>query len=174
MNKRSSHIQVRKLSPSDLECVARIQQACYSGKFIEPADSFAAKLSVAPHFCFLAVHNKTPVGYVVALPWMFGDIPDLGGLEYAVPEHADGLYIHDIAVAPAARRMGVARQLLNGVLEAARREEYRGVFLVAIKGASSYWIRYGFRAVEVEGGAKRSLSAYGEGAVYMTKVNDGK
>lgn len=174
MNKRSSPLEIRKLSPNDLEHVARIQQACYSGRFLEPAESFAAKLSVAPDFCFLAVHNRTPVGYVVALPWVFGDVPDLGGLEYAVPEHADGLYIHDIAVTPVARGMGVARALFNGVLNAAGREEYRGVFLVAIKGASAYWKRYGFRAVEVEGEAKNSLSAYGEGAVYMMKANNGK
>src|SRR5690606_331761 len=163
-------MQIRRLSPNDLEHVSRIQQECYSGRFIEPADSFAAKLSAAPDFCYLAVHNNTPVGYVVALPWVFGDIPDLGGLEYAVPEHADGLYIHDIAVAPAARQEGVARELLNAVLNAARLKGYRGVFLVAIKGASSYWERHGFQAVQVDGRLKHGLSAYGEGAVYMMKA----
>lgn len=173
LNKRLP-MQIRKLSRLDLKHVSLIQQACYSGRFIEPAGSFAAKLSAAPDFCFLAVRNEAPVGYVVALPWVSGDIPDLGGLEYAVPERADRVYIHDVAVIPTARQAGVARELLDAVLIAARLAGYRGAFLVAIKGASSYWERHGFQAVQVDGRLKQSLSAYGEGAVYMMKANDGK
>lgn len=119
------------------------------------------------------LQRELPVGYVIALPWMLGDIPDLDGVEYSVPIHADGLCIHDLAVSPSARRAGTANQLLKAVLATARERGYKRVFLVAIQGASTYWQRHGFKVMQVDEALRRDLSAYGEDAVYMVRIDEG-
>lgn len=162
-------MKIRQASEFDLQAITRIQNECYSGHFIESADSFAAKLSAHPDFSFMAVHDDIPVAYAFALPWVFGDVQDLNGLEYSIPQNANGLYAHDFAVSPAARGSGVAERLLQSVLEAGKSKGYEQVFLVAVQGASSYWRRHGFEAVQANAALQRRLSTYGEGATYMAR-----
>jgi len=94
------------MSQSDLPEVSRIQRECYSESILESVDSFSAKLSASPDFCFTAVQGELVVGYVVSFPWVFGEIPDLDGAEYPVPPSADSLCIHDMAVTPTVRKVG--------------------------------------------------------------------
>jgi len=160
-------MKIREMSQSDLPSVSRIQRECYSESILESEDSFSAKLSASPDLCFVAVQGELLVGYVIALPWVFGEIPDLDGAEYSVPPNADSLCIHDMAVTPSARDVGAAKQMLNTVLGTANHMGYKQVFLVAIQGASSYWMRHGFEVVPAGNSLKRDLSAYGQEAVYM-------
>jgi|GEM_PF-1351155 len=148
-------MRIRALSHSDLADVARIQRECYGHGFIESVDSFAAKLAANAEFSFLATRQNVAVGYVVAFPWAFGEIPALNGLEYSIPPNADSLYIHDIAVVPTARGTGTARLLLDTVLSTARSKGYRRAFLVAVQGGrrvlETPWLRA--RATRRETGA---------------------
>lgn len=162
-------MKIRGMSQSDLPAISRIQRECYSEAILESVDSFSAKLSTSPHFCFSAVQGQLVVGYVVSLPWVFGEIPELDGSEYSVPPNADGLYIHDMAVTPSARDLGAAKHMLNAVLDTASQRGYKRIFLVAIQGASSYWMRHGFEVVPAGASLKRDLSAYGREAVYMAR-----
>lgn len=163
-------MKIRKLSQPDLPEVLRIQRECYSQDFLESADSFSAKLSAYPDFCFMAVQGEIVVGYVVALPWVFGEILDLDGVEYSIPPDPDSVCIHDMAVSPNARKAGAAKQLMDAVLDTAKQRAYERLFLVAIQGASSYWKRNGFEVVDVDESLKRDLSMYGEEATYMTRA----
>lgn len=163
-------MKIRRLSQSDLTEVCRIQRECYHPEILESAASFAAKLSAAPEFCFMAEQDDRALGYAVALPWLFGEIVALDGLEYSSPPQADSLCLHDVAVSPEARKTGTARQLLGAVMEAAAQSGYNRVFLVAIPGASSYWQRHGFEVVPVDEPVMRHLSHYGEGSTYMARA----
>lgn len=165
-------MKIRRMSQTDLPAISRIQRECYSETILESVDSFSAKLSASPDFCFVAVQRQQVVGYVVSLPWVFGVIPELDGSECSIPPNADGLCIHDMAVTPSARDIGAAKHMLNTVLEAANQQGYKRIFLVAIQGASSYWRRHGFEVVPAGASLKRDLSAYGREAVYMVKSED--
>jgi len=165
-------MKIRGMSQFDLPAVSRIQRECYSESILESVDSFSAKLSASPDFCFVAVQGQLVVGYVVSLPWIFGEIPKLDSAEYSVPPEADSLCIHDMAVTPSAREVGAAKHMLNTVLGTANHMGYKQVFLVAIQGASSYWMRHGFKVVPAGKSLKRELSAYGQEAVYMVKGED--
>ncbi|MDX9706976.1 MAG: N-acetyltransferase [Azospira sp.] len=162
-------MKIRRASLCDLQDIARIQGECYSDRFIESKASFAAKLTAHPDFSFVAFRGELAVGYVFALPWVFGSVPDLNGLAYSIPPDADSLYIHDIAVGQVARRAGLAERLLDSVLEAGREKGFGKAFLVAVQGASSYWQRHGFEAVQPDEALQHGLSAYGEGATCMAK-----
>lgn len=155
---------------ADLADVSRIQQACYSPEICESESSFAAKLIASPDFCFMAVKGELTAGYVVAVPWAFGEILDLDGEDYSAAAEADSLCIHDMAVSPAARKLGSAQYLLDAVLDAAQHKGYKRIFLVAVQGAAGYWQRHGFNVVAVGRKLQNELSGYGEGAVYMAKI----
>ncbi|WP_280569614.1 GNAT family N-acetyltransferase [Chromohalobacter sp. 296-RDG] len=163
-------MKIRKISQTDFMDISRIQRECYSEDLLESVGSFSAKLSANSDFSFIAVQNEMFVGYVMALPWIYGELLDLDGVDYSVPVDADSLCIHDIAVSRKARNAGAAKYLLNAVLESAKSRGYRQLFLVAVQGASSYWKRQGFEAVQVSEELKHHLSAYGEGAEYMTRT----
>lgn len=163
-------MKIRRMSPSDLPQVLRIQGECYDKGILESVDSFSAKLSAVPEFCFIALQGEKAVGYVISLPWAFGGIPALNGTEYTVPASADSLCIHDLAVAPTARKAGVARHLLEAVFDTARHQRYRQIFLVAVQGASSFWKCQGFEIMQADEMLQRSLSAYGADAEFMVKT----
>ncbi|HLU34882.1 MAG TPA: GNAT family N-acetyltransferase [Thermomicrobiales bacterium] len=163
-------MKIRRLSTKDLADVARIQRECYSGHFIESVESFAAKLSAHADFSFVAESGGVAVGYVVAFPWTFGEVPELGGLDYTPAPDTDSLYLHDLAVIPAARRSGAADRLFDAVLGAARSAGLERIFLVAIGTASRYWRRHGFEVVEVDEMLERRLEGYGAGATYMARA----
>jgi|SRR5690606_26509302 len=163
-------MKIQLMSHSDLPEVVRIQRECYNDSILESVDSFSAKLSAAPDFCFIAVQDQQMVGYVVSLPWTFGAIPELDGTEYSVPTNTDSLCIHDLAVSPSARKAGAAKGLLDAALESAKQRGYQSIFLVAVQGASSYWQRHGFEVMQVDEATQRNLSAYGEDAVLMAKA----
>lgn len=163
-------MKIRKMSQADLMEISRIQRECYSEDLLESVDSYSAKLSANSDCSFIAMQNEIVVGYVVALPWIYGEMLDLDGVDYSVPVDADSLCIHDIAVSRNARNGGTAKYLLNAVLESAKSWGYKKMFLVAIQGASPYWKRQGFEVVQVNEKLKHHLSAYGEGAEYMTRT----
>lgn len=163
-------MKIRRLSTKDLADVARIQRECYSGHFIESVESFAAKLSAHADFSFVAESGGVAVGYVVAFPWTFGEVPELGGLDYTPAPDTDSLYLHDLAVIPDARSSGAAQRLFDAVLGAARSAGIRRIFLVAIGTASRYWRRHGFEAVAADEALERRLAGYGEGATYMARA----
>src|SRR5690606_11912099 len=165
-------MKIRGMSPSDLSAVSRIQRECYDESILESEDSFSAKLSVSPDLCFVSVEGQGVVGYVISLPRVFGEIPYLHGASYSVPPDADSLCIHDMAVTHSARAVGAATQMLNIVLGTAAQMGYKRVFLVAIQGASSYWMRHGFEVVSAGESLRKDLSAYGQEAVYMAKSDD--
>lgn len=163
-------MNIRRLSQADLIDISRIQRECYNEDMLESVDSFSAKLSANSDFSFIAMQGETAVGYVVALPWVFGEILELSGSKYSIPPDADSLCIHDLAVSVRARNLGTARCLLNAVFDAAKSKGYRRLFLIAVHGASSYWKNHGFEIVQVNEKIKHRLSAYGEDATYMTRI----
>lgn len=158
------------MSAADLNCVARIQRECYPDELLEPVESFAAKLAISPDFCFVAVQQQQVVGYAVAMPWRFGEVPELGSDAYQIPPQSDSLYIHDIAVSTSTRKLGAARHLLDTVIDAAYTRRLAQLCLVAVQGASSYWSRYGFAAMPASVRAQQKLAVYGHGATLMTRL----
>ena len=162
-------MKIRPVSQNDLSDIARIQGECYGDHYIESKASFSAKLSAHSDLSFMALQGELAMGYLIAFPWRYGSIPDLNGLEYALPPNADGLYIHDIAVSRQARKLGVAERLLSTLWYTGREKGCKQVFLVAVQGAASYWQRHGFEAVNPDLNLRRSLLAYGDGATYMAR-----
>jgi predicted N-acetyltransferase YhbS len=72
-------------------------------------------------------------------------------------------YLHDMAVDPAARRLGIAPRLLRHAVVHARAAGHHSLALTAVQGAAAYWRRFGFVGVpeeELDAAARARLSSY--------------
>lgn len=155
--------------PSDLDEVCHIQSQCYDESILESSASFAAKLKASAYFSFMAEKDGAALGYIVAVPWVFGEVLKLNGSKFTISPSADSICIHDLSVNPESRSLGVASALIGSVLDAANNKGFNRVFLVAIQGASSYWKRYGFVPVSVGESTQQYLLSYGDDAQYMVR-----
>lgn len=89
-----------------------------------------------------------------------------------VDVRADTLYVHDMAVHPDFRCLGVAGALWRRVEETRVALQLKRMSLVAVFGASAFWTRHGFREVSrkaLPAGTVGVLEKYGDHAVFMER-----
>lgn len=158
----------RPMQPEDLSIVLDIQSCCHDESELESRHSFLAKLRASPATSFIGLVADEPVAYLVAVPAMADSPPPLNRPDFSMPPGADALYLHDLAVRPAARGTGVAAVLIEVYFEAAKRSGARFACLTAVNGAASYWARYGFEPARLLESDPARLASYGEGAQYMS------
>ena len=145
---------IRAMRQTDLPAVLGIQALAHPDHYHEPAEALASRLALGETLCMVAeaALSGELLGYAFAHAWA-GNPPALHEPLPRIGE-SDHLFLHDVAVAPAAQGLGVAQALLQAIKQGAD-----GVIrLVAVSDARSYWLRHGFcDAPEVD-----LHSAYGE------------
>lgn len=88
------------------------------------------------------------VGYLIALPMMTHEGLDFNtSIVPTVPiNKARVMYIHDIAVDPAARGLGVADQMLRQLEDVVSGSAISEWHLVSVQGSQGFWEKRGFEA----------------------------
>lgn len=162
-------LHIRPLAEADFPSVLAIQDACYTAIVPESAASLRAKWQASPETCLAACSGAQVTGYLIAVPIAWPHVPPLGAETFDVPDGADTLYLHDLALGPAARGTGAGAALVDAVLAAGRRQGRLNAGLVAIQGSAPYWRRFGFRAVKAPPGVQSKLASYGD-AVLMQRA----
>lgn len=160
----AAQLHIRPIRHADLPAIDRIQRACYTPDLHEPVEAFAAKLQLSPDSSWLAEHENEVVGYFFTHPWAGDEPPPLGEPLQQLPEMADTHFLHDLAVHPRARGVGVAPRLIETALNWGRRRGLKRSRLVAISGAAPFWQRWGFHPVAPAPG-------YGDSAAIMVLHN---
>lgn len=158
-------VHTRPLRAADLDSVLAIQRAAYGDAYQESAAVLGRKLALAPRACWLAEIDGQPVGYVFAHPWHDLAPPPLHVELVPVAAVAQLAFVHDLAVAPAARGAGVAAALFSRVRQWSAQARHRRMLLVALKDAPGFWQRHGFRAL-----ARSLPPGYGDGACLMERA----
>ncbi|MFH5926721.1 GNAT family N-acetyltransferase [Roseomonas xinghualingensis] len=148
----------------DLPAVSAIAAAVHPG-YPESDAVFAERLRLAPETCLLLEMAGAAAGYVLAHPWYRGRPPALDSLIGVLPSAPEVLYLHDIALLPAARGTGAGREAVRLVGNRARGLP---MALVAVGGASGFWEGQGFRRMRDEG-FDALPPGYGPDALYMEK-----
>jgi GNAT superfamily N-acetyltransferase len=152
----------------DLDAVVRVAAAGFPDHFEDRA-CFENRLALYPQGCFvLASEGAEAVGYLVAYPWLRDAAPALNSLIAALPEAAELLYLHDLALAPEARGGGHAGPIVERLAAQARADGWTEMALVAVNGAAPFWGRRGFFVVETPALAAK-LQSYGPDARYMVR-----
>ena len=87
----------------------------------------------------------------------------------APPQDAGNWFVHDLAISPAARGLGLGRALVGSAAGAALANGIARGDLVAVQGAWSFWERVGYAIPgELPPALAVKVAAYGPDARYMT------
>ncbi|WP_237269506.1 GNAT family N-acetyltransferase [Pseudothauera hydrothermalis] len=154
---------LRPLQPSDLPAVLRLQARAYPPAYHERAEVFATRLALAPGGCWIAERGGEAAGYVIAHPWQDAQPPDLHApLSMSSAPQGDIAFLHDMAVCPQARGIGLAQGLFRKVRAWAICQELSAIVLVSLPDARAFWQRLGF-----VDHARTVSAGYGAGACCM-------
>jgi ribosomal protein S18 acetylase RimI-like enzyme len=146
--RRSALIEIRALNAADVPKLLVIQLEAYPPALQENAGTFEDKLSLRPPGAFGAFLGAALCGYVISHPWTRDRVVPLGLARTVLPEKADCVYIHDLAISAAFRGMGIARLLVSRVFDFGNRLDLDAYTLMAVQSSESFWSRFGFRVVE--------------------------
>ncbi|MEK9283454.1 MULTISPECIES: GNAT family N-acetyltransferase [unclassified Bradyrhizobium] len=153
---------------SDLPAISAIAARIHPD-LPERPEVLAEKMRLCPDGCLVLVAEDEIVGYGLAHPWMQHLIPPLDGFLERLPDDADCLYVHDVAMLPAYRGGGAARAYVAATESLARSSGIATLALVSVYRTRSLWERLGFRAVAADVSLRRKLAPYGERATYMLR-----
>ena len=165
-----SDLEIRSMAERDLDAVLAIQSSCYTEVAPETLHSIRAKLVASSTTCFVAVASGEVVGYLIALPWEFANPPVLNLERCELPQRPDCLYLHDLAVVPKARGLGVGVKLVETFFKVLERLRLPRAALIAVQGSSAYWERFGFQIASTDADLRAKLLSYGTHVVYMELV----
>ncbi|WP_162846582.1 GNAT family N-acetyltransferase [Corticibacter populi] len=147
-----------------------IQAQCYHSIQPESSASMEAKLKASPRTCFMARGpSGEALGYLLALPWMANQLPELDASHCHLPETPDCLYLHDLAIAPRARGSGTASLLIRHFLQSLAESTLPVARLIAIQQSAPFWQRHAFRPVEPTGALREKIRSYGDDAQLMER-----
>lgn len=140
----------------------------YPPFLIEPAEAFASRIDHPAGYCLAARRAGVLIGYLLAHGWPRGSPPAVGTI--LDPGAArEVLFLHDLALSPAARGLRVGERLVAAALEAARHDGLTEGELVAVEGAADYWRRLGFVQAPTTPTLAAKVAGYGDAARWMRR-----
>ena len=145
----------------DVERISAIVHPRYPEREAVPVE----RLRLFPAGCLMVSRASVAIGYAIAHPGIIGRPPPLDTLLGTLPDGADCLYIHDVALLPEARGLRLGAVAV-GILEAvARGYGHRHLALTSVNDSAGFWSRQGFSVSPVD----QSLASYDDDAIYMVR-----
>lgn len=167
-----TEVVLRPLQVLDVPHVLALQAQCYEAQFLESAQAFEAKLRFAEPYrsSWIATQSETALAYVVALPVCLRTLPALDAPALTPSAGAELLYLHDLAVAPAGRSLGLGRRLAERVEQCARDLGLARIGLIAVQDSLAYWRRQGFAELpSLPAVLQAKLASFGPHARWMER-----
>jgi GNAT superfamily N-acetyltransferase len=152
-----------------MPAAARLQEAVYQPLYHEPQAVLESRLAVAAPYCWGAFEGDELLAYILSHPWPAASPPPIGIMLAAPPQDADNWFVHDLAIGPDARGLGLGRALVGSAARAALAGGIQRGDLVAVQGAWSFWRRLGYAAPdELPPALAAKVAAYGPDARDMS------
>lgn len=163
----------RAMEPADLDRVMTIAEVVHPD-YPEDRAVFAERLALYPEGCAMAEtygaeSDGACIGYIVMHPGRLGAPPPLDAPLGGLPDAPDCLYLHDVALLPAARGLGLGAAALERMNALAARQGFRWLALTSTPGARAFWDAQGFLPHDGGPDLRAKLASYGGGMTYMTK-----
>lgn len=157
------------MTEADLDAVAALAVIAFPDHF-EGRPCFANRLALYPAGCFVrARDHESPLGYLIAYPWLADDAPALNILLDALPAEPAVMYLHDLALHPDARGAGHAATIIAHLAEEAGAAGWPAIALIAVNNAAAFWQRHEFKVRETPA-LRQKLASYGPDARYMVRT----
>ena len=155
-------------APRHLPEALRLQSQVYPAFLVEPEDAFASRCATAAPYCLAAEVDGTLVAYLLAHGWP-REAPAPVGAVLDPEIRGDALFLHDLAVSPAARGTGIGRALVDHAFALASRDGLRWAELIAIEGAAPFWSGLGFAPGSPSPELAAKVAGYGPLAQWMAR-----
>lgn len=152
----------RPMDPVDLAAVVAVADVVHVNYPEDPA-VFANRLALFAPGCLMAEEDGRVLGYCIAHPGTIGEPPPLDTVLAALPETADCLYIHDVALLPQARGRHLGVALARRLEDVARAHGFGHMALTAVNNSDGFWGALGYQPRPCA-----KLASYGE-ATYRVK-----
>jgi GNAT superfamily N-acetyltransferase len=163
---RMNDMSIRPIYATDWPAIMAIQAQCYVELAPESLGVMQSKWRTSPTSCVVFERQGRVLAYALVHPWQRGDAPSLN-TEISGQIDANCWYLHDMAIAPNAQGMGIGKQLFTYVVNQAKALTVKGIGLVAVQGAQTYWQQQGFKADITSAKLTQSLDSYPDGACYL-------
>ena len=160
----------RPMTAEDLPVVSRIGGTVHPA-YPESDAVFEERFRLFPQGCRVVEGpNGTLIGYAVAHPGLLFEPPALDTLLERLPADSDCLYVHDVALLPAARGAGLGRAVVADLSALARLIGAYCLALTAVNNSAVWWQRRGFLRLQPEPATLAGkLRSYGADAAYLVK-----
>ena len=146
---------------NEVEEVTKIQKLCYNELFWETGESFAGMIDVYPRGCIGIFVNNIFSGYVFFHPYYKDQVKPLNHV-FRLDGTENCVYLHDLAIHPNYRGLGLSRILIDRVDLESCRIGLLTQCLVAVQGSQSFWQKHGFKII-------KEAKNYGHPTYYMKK-----
>jgi len=123
--------------------ILKIQEEAYVEIPPEDVDILKSKWLSSPKTCSVySEHNNIILAYLLAHPWASDVPPRLH--EISPVTCSVNLYLHDLALAQEAQGRGIAKKLVENLIETAKVQGFKKILLVAVQNSSGFWDKFGF------------------------------
>jgi GNAT superfamily N-acetyltransferase len=158
--------QWRPMTPDDIHAVDEIGGIVHPN-YPEDIAVLKNRLALFPAGCFVADGEDARLGYAVSHPSVIGRPAPLNTVIDALPQEADCLFLHDIALTEASRGRGLGRSLLEKLTDVATSRGFARLGLVSVNNSRAYWQAQGFRVLAPNDALAAKLASYEADAAYM-------
>ncbi len=154
----------RPATPGDIPDINRIEAEVHTFAPERP-EVWLERMTLFGDGALMLANGAEILGYGVCYPWLVGEVPALDTLLGDLPAAPDCLYIHDVALLPAARGLGFGGAYVAHAARLARARGMSHLALVSVYGTTNVWGRCGFMLADPRSAQKMAI--YGETARYM-------
>jgi len=140
-------VSIVQISEKSWDEILKIQEEAYTELPPEDVNILKSKWLASPNTCSIYSGNENKImAYLLSHPWG-SDIPPKLNEEAPVNNETSNLYLHDLALSNEARGRGIARALVENLINNAKTQGFTKILLVAVQGSSSFWAKYGFMVI---------------------------
>ena len=157
--------KIRPMIAGDLNAIEVIQAEAYAGYFLESTDVIAQRFNLSPTTAWVAECEGDVCAYLVGYWSMVGKINPLNA-PFSRVEHANCLYLHDLALLKVAQGFGVGRMLIQAATAHALQNAAETIALLSVQNSKAFWQGSGFSEfLDLDVQQQQNLETYLDGSV---------
>lgn len=139
------NVTIRSVQPADLDRIAEIEALCFPAAEAAPRDAFAQRIAAFPDCFFVAQADGILVGFINGCATNSCVIYDelFHNTQHHIPD-GKNLTVFGLDVIPPYRNQGIAAQLMNHFIQAAKAAARESVILTCKSHLVTYYESFGY------------------------------